>query len=81
MADRQRIRVGREATYFPTDAEAAAVSDPDGVQWPCTLAKVNPDGTVNLEALRGNGTPLAVTDVARGQRKGEFELRGLAQSV
>lgn len=76
MANRQRVRVGREVSYFPTDAEASTGGDAAGVTWPATLAKVFADGTVNLNALQGDGVRLDVTGVAQGQRKGEFDLRG-----
>jgi hypothetical protein len=76
MADRQRIRVGREVSYFPTDAEAAAVGDGEGTTWPATIAKVNSDGSASLQAVRGDGTDLALVAVAQGQGKGTFGLHG-----
>ena len=76
MADRQRIRVGRDVSYFATDAQAAAAGDDNGVTWPAIIAKVNSDGTTNLQAVRGDGTDLALTAVAQGQSKGTFGLRG-----
>ncbi len=76
MADRQRVRVGRGVTYFPTDAEASAGGSDDGAAWIATIGGVNSDGSVNLNAIRGDGTELAFTDIPRGIRKGEFDLTG-----
>jgi hypothetical protein len=76
MADRQRVRVGRGVTYFPTDVEAAAAGDDNGASWPATIAKVLPDGTANLRILSGDGAADPVLGVARGIRKGEFDLTG-----
>jgi hypothetical protein len=76
MADRQRIRVGRDVSYFPTDAEASAGGGEAGDTWFARIAKVNADGSVNLNVIQGDGSELALTDIARGQRKGTFGLRG-----
>jgi hypothetical protein len=78
MADRNRIRVGRGVTYFPSDVEAAAGNGNAGDQWAATITAVNPDGSANLNVLEADGGMLAKTDVSRGQQKGQFDVRGLA---
>lgn len=72
--NRARVRLGRRITYYPTDAQVATVSGSAGETWPAAIAKVNADGTVTLNAVRSNGTELAVTSVPQGQAKGAFSL-------
>lgn len=72
---RARYRVGREATYYPTDAEAATGNDDAGAEWPATITKVNLDGTVNLHVLEGDGGFIAKTNVSENDRKGGFSFR------
>ncbi len=79
MTERYRVRVGREVTYFPTDAEAATGNGSAGDHWTATITNVNADGTVNLSVHEADGGFIAKTDVARGQNKGQFDLRGLAR--
>ena len=76
MADRQRIRVGRDVTYLPTDAEATTGGGDAGDQWPAKITDVLPNGTVNLTVFETDGTLIAKTGVARGSRKGQFTLDG-----
>ena len=78
MAERYRVRVGREVSYFPTDAEATAGNGNAGDIWRATITAVNPDGTVNLTVHEADGGIIAKTDVPRGQQKGQFDMRGLA---
>jgi len=78
MADRQRIRVGREVTYRPTDAEATTGNGSAGDEWYGKITRVLANGTVNLHVLEADGTTLALTGVSQGARKGQFDLRGLA---
>lgn len=72
---RARFRVGREVTYFATDAEAAAGNDDDGAKWFARITKINLDGTVNLHVLEGDGGFIALTDISEGDRKGFFSFR------
>lgn len=76
MSDRQRIRVGRAATYFPTDAEATAGGGSAGDQWAAIITRVLSDGAVNLTVFEADGTLLAKTNVEEGGRKGSFAVVG-----
>ena len=76
MANRQRIRVGREVSYFPTDAEATAGGGSAGDSWFARIALVAQDGSANLNVVQSDGTELAVVAAARGQSKGQFDLTG-----
>lgn len=78
MTNRNRVRTGRGVAYFPTDAEAAAGNGNNGDHWKATITTVNPDGTVNLSVHEADGGFIALTDVPRGQQKGQFDIRGLA---
>lgn len=71
---RARHRVGREVTYYPTDAEAATGNGDAGDAWYATITKVNQDGTANLNVKESDGGIVAVTDVPRGIRKGEYDF-------
>jgi hypothetical protein len=71
---RARFRVGREVTYYPTDAEAATGNGDAGDAWYATITKVNADDTVNLNVKEADGGIVAVTDIPRGIRKGEFDF-------
>ena len=73
MADRQRVRVGRDVTYFPTDAQVAAVTGTNGEAWSAKIAKVSTT-SVRLNATRSDGSVLALTSIAQGQRKGTYSL-------
>lgn len=72
---RVRYRVGREVSYFATDAEAAAASDDAGAKWFGRITKINLDGTVNLAVDQGDGARLAKTSVSEADRKGGFSFR------
>jgi hypothetical protein len=74
MADRQRVRVGRDVTYRPTDAEAATGNGEVDDEWHATISRVNADGTVNLSVLEADGGFIALTDIAQGQVKGTFDV-------
>lgn len=75
MSDRARQRVGRNVSYFPTDAEAATGNgDADDV-WQAQITRSNPDGTVNLHVLEADGGELAKTDVEESNEKGGFSFR------
>lgn len=78
MANRARIRVGRECTYFPSDAEAATGNGSAGDHWAATITAANIDGTANLSVHEADGGFIAKADVVRGQAKGQFDVRGLA---
>lgn len=78
MTDRNRVRVGRDVAYFPTDAEASTGNGNAGDNWSATITNVNTDGTVNLSVHEADGGFIALTDIARGQQKGQFDIRGLA---
>jgi hypothetical protein len=78
---RERQRVGRKVTYFPTDAEAVAGGGTEGDQWPATISDNNNDGSANLHVVEADGGTIALTSIAQGQRKGEWDFRGLAGSV
>lgn len=78
MTNRSRFHVGRDVTYFPTDAEAATGNGNAGDQWKATITALNADNTVNLSVHEADGGFIAKTDVPRGQRKGQFDFRGLA---
>ena len=75
MADRQRIRVGRSCTYFPTAAEESAGGGSG--PFPATISDVLAAGTVNLMVVEPDGTLIAKTAVSRGQSAGQFDLIGL----
>lgn len=77
---RARFRVGREVTYFPTDAEAATGNDDAGANWFARITKVNLDGTVNLHVLEGDGGFIAKTSVSQADRKGGFSFRTIGGS-
>lgn len=71
---RSRFRVGREVTYFPTDAEAATGNGDAGDAWIAVVTRVNADDTVNLNVKEADGGIVAVTNASRGVRKGEFDF-------
>lgn len=77
MADRQRVRVGREGAYYPTDAEAATGGGASGDAWSARIVNVNLDGTVNLAVFEADGTMLAKTSVSQGNSPGTFSLHDL----
>lgn len=72
MTTRTRLRVGRQVTYFPTDAEAAAGGGVSGDEWPAIIANVNADGTANLNVTEADGGVLAVTSASQGTTQGRF---------
>lgn len=72
MTTRTRVRVGRQVTYFPTDAQATAGGGASGDQWPAVIGNVNADGTVNLNVTEADGGTLAVTNIAQGTTAGTF---------
>lgn len=72
MTDRSRVRVGRQVTYFPTAAEAAAGGGVAGDAWSATITDVAADGTANLNVLEADGGILAVTGVSQGTSAGTF---------
>lgn len=74
MSDRQRVRVGRDVTYYPTDSEASTGGGNDGDAWTARITAVNNDGTVNLCVFEADGGVLAKTDVEQGGRKGQYDL-------
>lgn len=74
MGDRQRVRVGRQVTYRPTDGEASAGGGEAGDEWAALITRVLDDGTVNLCVFEADGGVLAVTAVSQGQAKGTFDL-------
>ena len=79
MTDRSRVRVGRDVTYFPTDAEAATGNGATGDQWPATITRVNADSTVNLSVHEADGGFIAKLNVARGVGVGTYSAHsGLA---
>ncbi len=80
MTSRLEVRVGRQVVYHALDAEAAAVSDPNGVDWPAQICRLNADGSVNMLVLRGDATTLAKTSVTEGAGKGSFSTGGLGPS-
>jgi hypothetical protein len=73
-----RVRVGRDVVYFPDDTQAAAGNGNPGDHWRATITAVNADGTVNLTVHEADGGIIALTDIPRGQQKGQFDIRGLA---
>ncbi len=75
MSDRARQRVGRNVTYFPTDAEAAAGGGDADDEFHASIARSNPDGTVNLHVVEADGGLLAKTDVEESNEKGGFSFR------
>jgi hypothetical protein len=80
IMSRNRLRVGRQVTYFPTDTEASTGNGSAGDQWPATITKVNSDGTVNLSVHEADGGFIAKTSVVKGVGKGTFSPTfGLAQ--
>jgi hypothetical protein len=81
MTDRSRIRVGREVTYRPTDAEAATGNDDNGALWKGTIAKVLAGGAVNLHVIEGDGGTIAVAAVVESQQKGGFTLIGMGPTA
>ena len=72
---RVRFRVGREVTYFPTDAQAATGNDDAGAKWFARITKTNLDGSVNLAVEEGDGGRLALTVISEGDRKGFYSFR------
>ena len=76
MTDRQRIRVGRDVSYFPTDVEAAAGGAENGATWPAKITDVASDGSVNLFVYETDGGTIPLTGISRGQTKGTFDLLG-----
>ena len=78
MADRQRIRVGRQVAYRPTDAEAATGNGNVGDVWSATISAVNGDGSANLSVVEADGGLIAKTGVTQGAGKGQFDFRGVA---
>jgi hypothetical protein len=72
MANRTRVRVGREVTYLPTDGEAGGISDPGG--WVAKIVNVNVDGSVDLHVVKGDGTSMAKTLVHRGAQQGNYSI-------
>lgn len=74
MSDRQRVRVGRDVTYYPTDSEASTGNGAAGDAWSARITNVNSDGTVNLAVFEADGGLIAKTDVERGGKKGQYDL-------
>lgn len=74
MTDRQRIRKGRDVSYFPTDAEATAGGGSAGDTWPAKITDVAADGTVNLFVYETDGGTIPLTGIALGTSKGTFSL-------
>jgi hypothetical protein len=81
MVDRQRVRVGRNVTYRPTDAEAATGGGSVGDAWPAKITGVAASGAVNLFVYETDGTAIALTGILRGQAKGTYDLTGLGDSA
>lgn len=77
---RARFRVGREVTYFPTDAEASAGGGSAGDAWFGRITKVNVDSTVNIAVAEADGGALAKMNISRTQRKGGFDFRQVGGS-
>ncbi len=80
MTSRQRIRVGRDVTYRPTDAEAAAGNGNSGDEWAATITGVSADGSANLSVHEADGGFIALTSVPRGQTKGSIDSYGQASA-
>ena len=76
MGDRQRIRVGRDVIYRPTDAEAATGNGIVGDSWTARITAVNESGTVSLAVFESDGGFIAKTAVPLGEGKGTFALLG-----
>lgn len=81
MSSRSKYRVGRDVTYYPTDAEATTGNGSAGDAWTARITAVNSDDTVNLCVFEADGGVIAKTDVVNGSQKGQFSFDAGPTSV
>lgn len=79
--NRQRVHVGRQVTYRPTDAQAAAGGGAIGDAWIGQITAVQATGTATVMVWQANGAALVQSAISRGSAKGTFDTYGAGSAA